>query len=110
MQIGVDVPLLICKMFQAAAWVGRSHPHLCAAALALVLNRTLLYGANANDRKLDTQKALVESLQFKSDSARGVNLDEEMADLLVYEQAFAAAARVLAVIQNMIDALDRAIQ
>ena len=53
---------------------------------------------------------MVESLQFKSDSVRGVNLDEEMSDLLVYEQAFAAAARVISVIQNMIDALERAIQ
>jgi flagellar hook-associated protein 1 FlgK len=92
---------------QAGGLAARDATFAGYAAEILATNASL---ANANDRRLDTQKALVESLQFKSDSARGVNLDEEMADLLVYEQAFAAAARVLAVIQNMIDALDRAIQ
>jgi len=77
------------------------------AAEILATNSSL---AGVNERQLDSQKSLVDSLQFKSDSTRGVNLDEEMADLLVYEQAFAAAARVISVIQSMIDALERAIQ
>ncbi len=65
--------------------------------------------ADVNERNIDTQRSLVESLQFKSDSIRGVNIDEEMADLLVFEQAFAAAARVITVIQNMMEALERAV-
>jgi len=77
------------------------------AAEILATNASL---AGVNERELDTQKTLVDSLQFKSDSTRGVNLDEEMADLLVFEQAFAAAARVISVIQSMIDALERAVQ
>ena len=32
-----------------------------------------------------------------------------MADLIVYEQAFAAAARVISVIQDMMETLERAI-
>lgn len=62
-----------------------------------------------NERERKSQEAMVEALQFKSDSYRGVNLDQEMADLLVFEQAYAAAARVIAVIQNMIEALERAV-
>ena len=62
-----------------------------------------------NERERKSQEALVEALQFKSDSARGVNLDQEMADLLVFEQAYAAAARVISVIQNMMTALERAV-
>ena len=62
-----------------------------------------------NERNVDTQRSLSEALQFKSDSLRGVNLDEEMADLIVFEQAFAAAARVISVIQNMMETLERAI-
>ena len=58
---------------------------------------------------MDFQKALTDSLQLKSDSLRGVNLDEELANLILFEQAFIAAARVIAVIQRMFDALDRAI-
>jgi len=62
-----------------------------------------------NERLADTQTALVDSLTFKSDSVRGVNLDEEMADLIIFEQAFSAAARLISVIQDMIKALERAI-
>ncbi|HBT42816.1 MAG TPA: hypothetical protein DEB21_12575, partial [Rhodospirillaceae bacterium] len=43
------------------------------------------------------------------DSIRGVNLDEELADLIVFEQAFSAAARVISVIQEMIDRLEQAV-
>jgi flagellar hook-associated protein 1 len=65
--------------------------------------------AGVNEREAESQKSLVTALQFKSDSIRGVNLDQEMADLLVFEQAFAAAARVISVIQSMIQALERAV-
>ncbi|MEK9726003.1 MAG: flagellar basal body rod C-terminal domain-containing protein, partial [Rhodospirillaceae bacterium] len=77
------------------------------AAELLATNASL---GGVNERQKDSQKSLVDSLQFKSDSTRGVNLDEEMADLLSYEQAFSAAARVISVIQSMIDALERAVQ
>jgi len=65
--------------------------------------------AAINDRQLETQRSLTEALQYQSDSTRGVNLDEEMADLIVFEQSFAAAARVIAVIQEMIKTLERAV-
>jgi flagellar hook-associated protein 1 FlgK len=65
--------------------------------------------ADTNDRQISSQRALTESLQFKSDSIRGVNLDEELADLIVFEQAFSAAARVISVIQEMIDRLEQAV-
>ncbi|MBL8659930.1 MAG: flagellar hook-associated protein FlgK [Rhodospirillales bacterium] len=50
---------------------------------------------------------LVGSLQAKSDNLRGVNLDEEMADLMVFEQAYAASARVFGVVNDMFDTLER---
>jgi len=65
--------------------------------------------ADTNDRQISSQRTLTESLQFKSDSIRGVNLDEELADLIVFEQAFSAAARVISVIQEMIDRLEQAV-
>ncbi|MCF3630701.1 flagellar hook-associated protein FlgK [Thalassospiraceae bacterium LMO-SO8] len=65
--------------------------------------------SDTNDRQIDSQRTLTESLQFKSDSIRGVNLDEELADLIVFEQAFSAAARVISVIQEMIDRLEQAV-
>ncbi len=62
-----------------------------------------------NERLAATQSSLVDSLAFKSDSVRGVNLDEELADLIIYQQAFSAAARVIAVIQEMMKTLERSV-
>lgn len=65
----------------------------------------------ASDNKLatETQESLTNSLKLKSDNYRGVNLDEEMSNLILYQQAFAASARVITVVKEMFDALDRAV-
>ena len=65
--------------------------------------------AETNESSIDRQRSLTESLQFKSDSLRGVNLDEELSNLIIFEQAFAAAARVISVIQRMFETLERVI-
>jgi flagellar hook-associated protein 1 FlgK len=65
--------------------------------------------ADTNTSDIARQQTLTDSLEFKSDTVRGVNLDEEMSDLIIFEQAFSASARVIAVIQRMIDALERVI-
>ena len=65
--------------------------------------------AATNESSIDRQRSLTESLQFKSDSVRGVNLDEELSNLIIFEQAFAAAARVISVIQRMFETLERRI-
>lgn len=65
--------------------------------------------AKSNEASADYQQALSESLRNKADTISGVNLDEEMAQLIVYEQAYAAAARVVTVIQSMFDSLSQAI-
>ncbi|TVR98378.1 MAG: flagellar hook-associated protein FlgK [Rhodospirillales bacterium] len=65
--------------------------------------------ADSNRSAAEVRSSLVESLKAKSDAIRGVNLDEEMSDLILYEHAYAAAARVISVIQSMFDALDRAV-
>ena len=76
------------------------------AANIIADNATL---ANVNERQADAQRSLTEALQFKSDNVRGVNIDEEMANLIVFEQAFAAAARVISVIQEMMKTLEQAV-
>ena len=76
------------------------------AANIIVDNATL---ANVNERQADAQRSLTEALQFKSDNVRGVNIDEEMANLIVFEQSFAAAARVISVIQEMMKTLQQAV-
>ncbi|HIJ42968.1 MAG: flagellar hook-associated protein FlgK [Rhodospirillales bacterium] len=65
--------------------------------------------AESNRANIEIQQLLTESLQFKSDTERGVNLDEEMSNLILFEQAYSAAARVISIIQSMFDALERAV-
>ena len=71
--------------------------------------------ADASTLAADTQKAssfqedLVDTLQHKSDSARGVNLDEELSNLTLYQQSYAAAARIIQTIQSMFDTLNQAV-
>ena len=76
-------------------------------AADIIANNAAL--ANVNERQADGQRSLTEALQFKSDNVRGVNIDEEMANLIVFEQAFAAAARVMSVIQEMMETLEQAV-
>ena len=61
----------------------------------------------ASESATARQEELVDTLKQKSDSLRGVNLDQELADLMLYEQAYSAAARVMSVMQEMFDALER---
>ncbi len=76
------------------------------AAAILSRNSSL---ADANKSDFDFQRSLTDSLQLKSDTVRGVNLDEELAQLIMFEQAYSAVARIISVVQRMFDALERAI-
>ena len=66
--------------------------------------------ASENQVERDFNDSLSTNLQLKSDNVRGVNLDEEMANLILLEQSFAASARVISIIQSMFDALDDALR
>ena len=96
------------NQFDTAGGLGSLNTSFGSYASAIVSTNASL----ADDNKLDTsfQETLRDSLQLKSDSVRGVNLDEEMSNLILFEQAYSAAARLIAVIQNMFDALDRVIR
>lgn len=74
------------------------------AAAIVATNASL---ANDNERDTTSQRALQESLVFKQTSESGVNLDEELANLIIFEQAFSASARVISTINDMFDALER---
>ncbi len=74
---------------------------------AIVSRNASLAKSNSND--LDRQQQLTNSLEKKSDNISGVNLDEEMSNLILFEQAYSASARVVSTIQNMFDTLNRAV-
>jgi flagellar hook-associated protein 1 FlgK len=58
----------------------------------------------------DVQSALLSQVQADLDSVTGVNLDEEAADLLRYQQAYQAAARTIAVADGLFQTLLQALR
>ena len=48
---------------------------------------------------------IVEALHQRVSDISGVNLDEELANMILYQNAFSAAARIIATVQEMFDAL-----
>jgi flagellar hook-associated protein 1 FlgK len=55
---------------------------------------------------MDYQKTLTETLNFRYTSLTGVNLDEEVSQLMVYQQAYSAAAKVISTTQQMFEILN----
>lgn len=64
---------------------------------------------NSNTVEFEYQQSLKDSLQTKSDNFRGVNLDEEMTQLMLFEQAYGAAARIVSTVQKMFDSLENVV-
>jgi flagellar hook-associated protein 1 FlgK len=55
--------------------------------------------------ELASKKAVTDELDFRSSSASGVNLDEEMANLVMLQNAYAASARLITTASEMFDML-----
>ncbi|MCE5270081.1 flagellar hook-associated protein FlgK [bacterium] len=53
--------------------------------------------------RLDNQEKLTEHLQNTRESLSGVNLDEELTNLVVFQKAFGANARILTTVNEMMD-------
>ncbi len=69
-----------------------------------------LVASNASDasstaHRLDAQTALHQQLLFQQQSVSGVSLDEEMADMVRFQQAYNASARVFTAMDEMLDTL-----
>lgn len=64
-------------------------------------------GVKANTAKTNetNQKALVDQLEGRRESISGVNIDEEMANLMMYQRAYEAAARVIITLDEMIQTI-----
>lgn len=66
---------------------------------------TLGIHSHEADRMRVNQEALVEQLTNRRDSISGVSLDEELAHLVQYQRAYQASAKVIAVVDQMLDTL-----
>jgi len=61
--------------------------------------------ASATDQNSQFQDALSKELTYRSQSISGVNLDEELQNLVVYENAYNATARIVQVVADLFDVL-----
>jgi len=63
--------------------------------------------SNASSAKSDLSnaQALMDGFNDRSDSISGVNLDEELANTVIYQNAYTASTRVISVVNNLFDTL-----
>jgi flagellar hook-associated protein 1 FlgK len=61
--------------------------------------------AQTTARHADIQNNVTSQLDAQRESESGVNLDEEMTNLLTYQRAYEAASRVLTTVDSMLDQL-----
>jgi flagellar hook-associated protein 1 FlgK len=61
--------------------------------------------ANASKTLKDNAQTLLDGYNQRSDSISGVNLDEELANTVIYQNAYSASARVITVVNAMFDTL-----
>ncbi len=62
--------------------------------------------ATTVETRYEQKSSLTTALSEQAQSSQGVNLDEEMSNLIVFEQSYAASARVISVISEMFDSLE----
>lgn len=71
-----------------------------------------LQAAQTNDARVELEftTQFTETLEFRASSVSGVNLDEELANLVVLEQSFNASARVITTASDMLQELIDAVR
>ncbi len=69
------------------------------AAQILSVHATLTFEAKS---QLEFNQQFIENLQFRSAAVSGVNVDEELSNLVIFEQAFNASARIVSTASDML--------
>lgn len=88
---------------EQATAIGGLHKDLDAAAIDLIAG----VGARVKQASAasEAQAAVVDHLDGMARGVSGVSVDEELTNMIEYQQAFAASARVLTTAQSMMDTL-----
>ena len=59
------------------------------------------------NRRVEVQGAITQQLEAARESEAGVNIDEEMTNLIAFQHAYAAAARFITVVDDLLETLVR---
>jgi flagellar hook-associated protein 1 FlgK len=66
--------------------------------------------ASNTNVQLNYQGSLVQNLNYQQGQVSGVNLDQELSDLLTYQQSYSAAAKVISTMQQLFQVLNSIVQ
>jgi len=94
--------------FDAAGDLGETSLSFTAYAGQLI--STVSTKASNNKSAADNAKLLLDGFSERADGVRGVNLDEELANTIIYQNAYAASARIITVANNFFDSLMDAVR
>ena len=61
--------------------------------------------AKSNTDKLDSQESLMQQVNLRRESTSGVNVDEELVDLIRFQRAFEASSKVMSTINEVLQTL-----
>jgi flagellar hook-associated protein FlgK len=89
--------------FGAAGDLGANSQSLTAYAGQMI--STVSTKSTTNQSELDNASLLLDGFTSRSDSVRGVNLDEELANTIIYQNAYSASARIITVANEFFDQL-----
>ena len=89
--------------FNASGGVGATNTTLARYATTVISIQATLASSTGNELGFNT--SFLETLEFRNSSVSGVNIDEELANLVILEQAFNASARVITVAAEMFEEL-----
>ena len=73
---------------------------------AEILSRNAAQAAGAS-ADLNFRQSVADGLKLKAENFSGVNVDEELANLIVFQNAYSAAARIVSTLQEMFRILER---
>ena len=93
--------------FDAAGHLSPINDNLAAFGASILANSGLL-AAQAEQLSND-RRSLKDEIETRSNNVSGVNLDEELANMIIFQNAFNASARLITTVQQMFDDLMRVI-
>jgi len=104
-QNALELAALSETNFNFAAAGGLSSQNDTLAGFYITIAANLAVELQDNTNRVDFANALTTDLETRKQSFAGVNMDEELANLIVYQNAFQASARVISVVDELMETL-----